>query len=97
LAVLHKGKIEWAKGYGEKISNNSLFQVASISKPISATIAMKLFENGLYSLDENVNNKLKRWKVPPHSFKQNVTMRRLLSHTAGTTVHGFRGYHRSQR
>jgi CubicO group peptidase (beta-lactamase class C family) len=94
VSIIHKNQIAWSKAYGNA-NVNSLFQSGSISKPVSATVAMKLYQNGLYSLDENVNNKLRRWKVPPHNFRTNVTMKRLLSHTAGTTVHGFGGYTRN--
>jgi CubicO group peptidase (beta-lactamase class C family) len=45
-------------------------------------------------LDENVNDKLRAWKVPDNQFtaQEKVTVRRILSHSAGITVHGFPGY-----
>jgi CubicO group peptidase (beta-lactamase class C family) len=56
--------------------------------------ALRLVERRALSLDDDVNGKLKTWKVPENEFttKQKVTLRRLLSHTAGLTVHGFPGY-----
>ena len=55
---------------------------------------MWLVEHGKLSLDEDVNKKLKSWKVPENEFTkdQKVTLRRLMSHSAGLTVHGFPGY-----
>ncbi len=101
IAIVQNGEIKWAKGYGlantkteAKVDKNTLFQAGSISKPIAALAALKLFENGDIDLDHNVNSYLKGWQVPDNEFteKEKVTIRRLLTHTAGTTVHGFPGY-----
>jgi CubicO group peptidase (beta-lactamase class C family) len=62
-----------------------------MSKPVADTAALMLVEDGALALDEDVNVRLKSWKVPPHEFAQAVTLRRLLSHSAGLTVHGFPG------
>src|SRR6201987_4852087 len=55
---------------------------------------LALVQEGKLSLDEDVNQKLKSWKVPENEFtrEQKVTLRRLMSHSAGLTVHGFPGY-----
>jgi CubicO group peptidase (beta-lactamase class C family) len=101
LAVVDNFKIVWAKGYGvtegggnTPVSVHTLFQAGSISKPVAATGTMSLVEHGKLALDENVNLKLKSWQVPDNAFTkdQKVTLRRLLSHSAGLTVHGFPGY-----
>ncbi|MDX2149164.1 MAG: serine hydrolase [Bryobacteraceae bacterium] len=94
VAFVNGGKLAWAKAYGGGTTTETLFQAASISKPVAAMVALKLVEQGKLSLDEDVNLRLKRWKVPENEFisKEKVTLRRLLSHTAGLTVHGFRGY-----
>jgi CubicO group peptidase (beta-lactamase class C family) len=101
VAVMHNGKIEWAKGYGvvragttESVDSATLFQAASISKPVAAVTALKLVEKGRLTLDADINTVLKSWKVPDNSFTatEKVTLRRLLSHSAGLTVHGFPGY-----
>jgi CubicO group peptidase (beta-lactamase class C family) len=93
VAVVRAGKIVWAKGYGDA-TVDTLFQAASISKPVTALAALSMVHNGQLSLDEDVNIKLKSWKVPDNEFtsKEKVTVRRLLSHSAGMTVHGFPGY-----
>jgi CubicO group peptidase (beta-lactamase class C family) len=101
VAVFDKNGIVWAKAYGVKQAGGSepvmldtLFQAASISKPVTAMAALRYAEQSKFSLDANINDKLASWKVPDNEFtkEQKVTLRRLLSHTAGTTVHGFPGY-----
>jgi CubicO group peptidase (beta-lactamase class C family) len=101
VAVIDGYKIAWAKSYGTTelggttpVTTKTLFQAGSISKPVAATGMMALVQAGKLSLDEDVNAKLKTWKVPENEFTkdQKVTLRRLASHTAGLTVHGFPGY-----
>lgn len=101
VAVIDNYQIVWAKGFGvigagsrAPVKTNTLYQAGSISKPVAATGALALVEAGKLSLDEDVNLKLKSWKVPENEFTkdQKVTLRRLMSHTAGLTVHGFPGY-----
>lgn len=101
IAVVRNGEIRWAKGYGianindsSEVTVNTLFQAGSISKPIAALAALKLAEEGKINLDDNVNTYLKDWKIPDNKFTEieKVTLRKLLTHTAGMTVHGFPGY-----
>jgi CubicO group peptidase (beta-lactamase class C family) len=92
VAVVDDFKIVEVKAYGA--SPTMLFQAGSISKPVAAAGALYLVEHRKLSLDEDVNKKLKTWKVPENEFTktEKVTLRRLMSHTAGLTVHGFPGY-----
>jgi CubicO group peptidase (beta-lactamase class C family) len=101
VAVINNGAVEWAKGYGvtetgtsTPVTPHTLFQAASISKSIAALGALRLVEQGKLDLDEDVNIKLVSWKVPENDFTktEKVTLRRLLSHSAGLTVQGFGGY-----
>jgi CubicO group peptidase (beta-lactamase class C family) len=101
VAVIDGFKIAWAKGYGvteagshTAVTTRTLFQAGSISKPVAASGTLALVQQGKLSLDENVNDKLRSWKVPENEFTkdQKVTLRRLMSHSAGLTVHGFPGY-----
>lgn len=101
IAVIDSGRIAWARGWGEVqagsgfgVDSSTLFQAASISKPVTAAGALRLVEGGILSMDEDVNARLRSWQVPASRFTDSakVTLRRLLSHTAGTTVHGFPGY-----
>lgn len=101
LAIMQEGMIIKAKGYGttEKdgtspVTPDTLFQAGSISKAVAALGALRLVEQGKLSLDEDVNAKLTTWKVPVNTFTglEKVTLRRILCHSAGLTVHGFPGY-----
>ena len=100
IAVIDNFAIDWARSYGvrdeagQPVNLETLFQAASISKPVAATAVMKLVEQGKLKLDEDVNVKLKSWKVPENEFTatEKVTLRRIMSHSAGLTVHGFPGY-----
>lgn len=101
IAVVRNGTISWAKGYGlantntgSKVDVNTMFQAGSISKPLAALAALKLVQEGKLDLDKDVNSYLKGWKIPKNKFTNNkkVTLRGLLTHSAGVTVHGFPGY-----
>jgi CubicO group peptidase (beta-lactamase class C family) len=101
IAVADSGRIVWARGFGVKetggtdsITPTTMFEAGSISKPVAATATLHLVDQGKLSLDENVNTYLKSWKVPDNRFtaKEKVTLRRIMSHSAGLTVHGFPGY-----
>ncbi len=101
IAVINEGKIEWARGYGvmeaggsTPVTPDTMFQAASISKPVTAIAVLRLVEAGELQLDQDVNLALKSWEVPgdPALANESVTIRRILSHTAGLTVHGFSGY-----
>lgn len=101
IAVMDEGKIVWARGFGvreagaaDPVTERTLFQAASISKPIAAFAVMQLVKEGKLDLDADVNTYLTSWKLPdsPFTADQKVTLRRILSHSAGLTVHGFAGY-----
>jgi len=101
VAVIENDEITWSAGYGELERDSgrpaearSLFQAASISKPVTALAVLRLIGDGVLDLDAPVNAWLRSWKLPDneHTLRQPVTLRALLSHTAGTTVHGFPGY-----
>lgn len=101
LAVIQDGAIVRAQGYGltdlegsAPVTADTLFQAGSVSKPVAAAGALSLVQSGKLSLDSDVNRSLSSWHVPENEFtKENkVTLQRLLSHTAGMTVHGFAGY-----
>jgi CubicO group peptidase (beta-lactamase class C family) len=100
IAVIHRGVIEWAQGFGVMseggplVTAETLFQAGSISKPVAAMAALHQVQLGKLSLDADVNSVLTSWKLPdaPVAAGKPVTLRELLTHTGGTTVHGFPGY-----
>ena len=101
IAIVKDGELRWAKGYGmantieeTSVDANTLFQAGSISKPVAALAALKLYEEGQLDFDADVNSYLEGWQIPSSDYtaSEKVTIRRLLTHTGGTTVHGFPGY-----
>jgi CubicO group peptidase (beta-lactamase class C family) len=100
LACIHSGAIAWAQTFGvarvggEPVTPETLFQASSIGMPVTALAVLRLVEQGKLNLDVDVNQYLRSWKLPTNRFtgQKKVTLRELLSHTAGATVHGFEGY-----
>jgi CubicO group peptidase (beta-lactamase class C family) len=100
IAVLHGGRLEWARGFGvvsiggAPVTPETLFQAASISKPVTTLAALRLVEDRKLKLDIDINRYMRTWKLPENEFtrKSPVTLRGLLTHSAGITVHGFAGY-----
>lgn len=99
VAVVRDFKIDWAKAYGiadvetnQPAETTTLFQAASISKPVTAMAALKLIEQGRFSLDDDINTILKSWHVSNNGYPP-VTPRSLMSHTSGADDgFGFPGY-----
>ena len=92
IAVIHDGKVVWERAYGvteagsdEPVTPGTMFQVASISKPVTAVAGLVLVQNGSIGLDEDVNTRLESWMIPENDFTREhpVTVRGLLSHTSG--------------
>ena len=100
IAVVDGFALAWAAGFGlrragtaEAVTPDTLFQAASISKPIFALAVMRLVQEGVLDLDRDVNDYLTSWRVPANDgWQPRVTLRELLSHCAGMTVDGFPGY-----
>lgn len=107
VAVIKDFKIQWARGYGvadaesgRPVGPDTMFQAASISKPVAAMAALRLVQEGRFSLDDDVNTILKSWQVPKTKLTRDrpVTPRTLMSHTSGADDgFGFPGYHPSAR
>lgn len=101
IAVINQGKIEWAKTYGyadlnahRPANKQTLYQVASISKSVNSFAIMRLVQNGQLSLTQDIRSYLKTWEFPDNDLSKGktITLKNLLSHTAGLSVRGFVGY-----
>jgi CubicO group peptidase (beta-lactamase class C family) len=101
LAIIDNGKIVLSKAYGfadigkkRPATINTLYQVASISKSVNALGVLKLVQEGKLSLTSDIRAYLKTWSFPDNELSQHksITIKNLLSHTAGLSVHGFIGY-----
>jgi len=105
VAVIRDFELHWAKAYGvadvetgQSADNDTMYQAASISKPVAAFGVLRAVARSRLSLDEDVNRYLRSWAVPAREFTpaQPVTLRSLLSHTSGADDgFGFPGYHPS--
>jgi CubicO group peptidase (beta-lactamase class C family) len=101
IAVIKDYKIDWAKGYGladtiKKIpvDTQTMFSAGSISKFLMAVTALKMVENGQIALEKPINNYLTSWKIAENDFtkKTPITLRMLLSHSAGTSQTSYFGF-----
>ncbi|WP_051822442.1 serine hydrolase domain-containing protein [Desulfonatronum thiodismutans] len=100
VALVEDGKVVWEEGYGWADMEawlpalpDTVFQAASISKAVSAVLVLRLVQDGLLDLDEPVSRYVTRWRLPESEFDlDGVTLRRILSHTAGLSVPGYMGF-----
>ncbi|MDE2849632.1 MAG: serine hydrolase [Acidobacteriota bacterium] len=102
VAVVEDYRLHWARAYGvadestgAPADTETLFQAASISKPVSAMAVLRAVQDGLFDLDDDINSILRSWQLRDDAkllAETPVTPRMLLSMTAGTTVSGFPGY-----
>ncbi len=100
IAIIENGKVIVKKGFGfanvalqKKVTTKDGFNIGSISKMFTAWGVMKLVETGKVRLDAPISTYLKSWKLPTSSFDTSkITIRNVLNHSAGLTVHGYNGY-----
>jgi len=104
VAAIRDGRIDWARAYGvvslggPPATTKTLFGAASIAKPLTAVGVLKLVQERKIDLDADVNQYLKRWKIPENAFTvtKKVTVRELLNHTSGIGTHNGDIYDPSQ-
>ena len=104
VAVINNGEVEWAKGYGvleagkaEPVTPETIFQVCSISKHVAMVGTLRLAQESVLDLDEDINRYLTSWKLSANgSWQPRVTVRQLLGHTAGLSYNWFRGFRRGE-
>jgi CubicO group peptidase (beta-lactamase class C family) len=98
VALIENYRIVWAKGFGitragttDSVTGETLFQTASVTKAITAAVAMRDIQEGKFSFNENVNKWLSSWRVPENNYTKEspVTVQKCLSHTTGISHPGF--------
>ena len=101
VAIIDNFEVAWAEGIGVRkagadaaVLPNTTFQSGSISKPMFALAIMRLCQDKRMDLDADIRGYLKSWQLPQGDggWTPKINLRQLLSHTVGTTVHGFPGY-----
>lgn len=95
IVVISDSAIECTMAFGRNVNQHTLFQAASVSKTINALGILTLVHQGRVNLDKDVNGYLKRWKLKHNkNYKEadRITLRNILSHSAGLNVWGFPGY-----
>lgn len=101
LAVINEGKIEWADMYQnanfpeeQELDCASIFQAASLSKPVTFLAALRMHSAGEIDLDKNIQNYLKDFEMPQgkQTAENPITFRNIFSHTSGITSGGYEGY-----
>ncbi len=105
VALVHGGRVAWSKGYGladeamgTPVTPETVFQVGPLSKPVTAWGVLRLAAQGKLALDAPVERYLTRWHLPPSDFDHaEVTLRRLLNHTAGLSLGGYPGFDPSEK
>jgi CubicO group peptidase (beta-lactamase class C family) len=94
VAVVHDGSVAWTRGFGSAgrgiaVTPDTRFQVGSLSKPVTA---WGVVASGVLALDAPLVDRLRPWPLPHSSQNaRGITVRRLLSHTAGLSVDGYEG------
>jgi CubicO group peptidase (beta-lactamase class C family) len=100
VAVIDDFEVVWARGFGyaepgRRVEVDTLFQAASLSKPVAAVVAAAAAEEGMVDLETDVAPMLTSWHHPPYD--ETITLRMLFAHRAGVNVPGFPGYAMDER
>ena len=86
------------RGKTDKVTVDTIFQAASISKPVFAAAVMQLVERGTLDIDTDISKYLVGYEVPAYdNVKHRITLKQVLSHNAGLSLHGFEGYQQGQQ
>lgn len=100
LALIEHGKVAWTKSYGladvergAPVDAATVFNVGSVSKTVTAWGVMRLVEQDRIDLDAPIAAQMESWSLPPSVFDHSgVTVRRLLSHSAGLSFCCYLGF-----
>lgn len=102
IALVEGYEVTWTASFGEAepgraVTGETLFQAASLSKPMAAVAVAALAEEGVVDLDADALAATVSWHHPPPWWEGQVTLRMLLAHRGGVNVSGFPGYALDER
>ena len=102
LAVIDDFSVAYVRSYGvaepgRPVAPDTLFQGASLSKPVAGLVAAAIAEQGRVDLEADVTTMLTSWTLPRSGYDETITLRMLLAHRAGINVSGFPGYTLNER
>lgn len=90
IAIIQRGKVTWRRAFGVRdrasgapVDDDTLFEAASMSKPVFAYAVMKLVENGVLALDRPLTEYVSERFVSGDSRLDLITARQVLCHTSG--------------
>ena len=90
LAFVEDAKVKWEAGFGvtnietgQPVTTKTLFQAASLSKPIFAYVIFQLIDQGKLSLDDRLSDYVKPSDMADHPWARQITVRDALQHTSG--------------
>jgi CubicO group peptidase (beta-lactamase class C family) len=101
IVVIKNREVLWSQSFGVKdfntqkrVDSHTLFQAASISKTLTAAIALKFAQEKRLDINEEANSYLINWKIPRHKYSKYspILVKQIINHTSGLSVHGFAGY-----
>lgn len=104
LAVIGNGAIAWTEIYQNEnfqhqinLDSVSIYQAASLSKPVTFLAALRMHAAGKIDLDKNIQDYLKEFVIPKGKQTPDnpITFRNIFSHTSGISPGGYQGYDRS--
>lgn len=99
VSVVDGAKPSWSEHFGQGVTDQTLFQAGTMSKVFTSIAVLKLVQQGLVDLDTDVNSYLKDWKLGKEIYMKQtkITLRHLLTHTAGIHSTGLKGYNREEQ
>lgn len=100
VGLVVDGELVYAKGFGFAdhagkipVTPDTVFVAASLSKPIAAWVTLRLAKQGAITLDQHAADLVSPWPLAASTFDHRaITVRHLLSHTAGTSLGGYQGW-----
>lgn len=90
VALVYDNEIAWTRGFGyansitkKPVDTNSLFEIASVSKVVTAYIALRLVDEGKLSLSKPLHSYLPEEWMPYSAYRDSIKLNHVLSHSSG--------------